>query len=895
MSTDIWFWILFNIFIIAMLLLDIFVFHREAHVISIKESLIWSGVWVGLALLFNIIIFFTHGTEPALKFLAGYLIEKALSIDNLFIFLLIFSYFNPPPESMHKVLFWGILGAIIMRAIFIFAGISLVQSFHGILYIFGVFLIGMAVKLACQKEKEVSIEGNLVIKLFRKFVPITPNYEGDRFFVKQGSRYLATPLMLVLIVIETTDILFAIDSIPAILAITLDPFIVYTSNIFAILGLRSLYFALSGMMKFFHYLHYGLALILGFIGVKLLISGFIYIPIHFTLIFILSVLFGSVCLSYLRPQKLIPIVLFFLSLATGVPLYGEIIEEIPVSYQGRFRPFAVASKLWLYELYQRQSIKEEHLDRFRLADGKALTFVLEMHRFGHTSWDDAPLFKIDSTEIKKHLGLDTKEQHFSYHQLSEKPIDSTLLQKVSLYASLRGDANLENESLLAIIESLNMQHASPSEIANFIEMRYPLHKRLLNAGFLLKALPGKYHSGEWFSLHALSLQVYSPEKNRLVPISNFTLYTDKQFSQIQSLYQIWMRNPSKENLNALAEQLNLAYSGIAGYPYAKAIGKQLTYPSPLQLKVEALYYKYPWIWGTIILYAITVLLGIIAIRTPVDIGKWEIAALSIAFAFHTALLGIRCFILQRPPVSNMFETVIYVPWITVLVSLFFFHRPIRMAAAVASIGLLILVEITQVNSSLDNVQAVLDSQFWLIIHVLMVVGSYGTFLLSSILGHMYLTAYLRNKKETVPMSALMHAILQTLYLGVVLLISGTILGGVWAAESWGRFWDWDPKESWAFISSCIYLAWIHAYRFHKIHHFGLAIGAILGFLSISFTWYGVNYILGTGLHSYGFGTGGEVYYYAFLTAEVLFIAFATILHLKKIKRKKFKDLRHESA
>lgn len=303
MTTEIWFWIAFNIFILGMLSLDIFLFNKTSHDITIKESLIWSSVWIGLALLFNIVIIFTHGSEAALNFLAGYLIEKALSIDNLFVFLLIFAYFKPPSNSLHKILFWGILGAIVMRALFIFAGIALVNTLNWMLYIFGALLIVIAIKLATEKDKKVEVQNNPFVKLFKKFVPMTHDYEGDRFFVKRKGRYLATPLVLVLIVVETTDILFAIDSIPAILAITLDPFIVYTSNIFAILGLRSLFFALSGMMSLFHYLHYGLAMILGFIGVKLLVADLIHISILVTLGVILLVLTGSIVFSLMYPLR----------------------------------------------------------------------------------------------------------------------------------------------------------------------------------------------------------------------------------------------------------------------------------------------------------------------------------------------------------------------------------------------------------------------------------------------------------------------------------------------------------------------------------------------------------------------------------------------------------------
>jgi ABC-type transport system involved in cytochrome c biogenesis permease subunit len=222
--------------------------------------------------------------------------------------------------------------------------------------------------------------------------------------------------------------------------------------------------------------------------------------------------------------------------------------------------------------------------------------------------------------------------------------------------------------------------------------------------------------------------------------------------------------------------------------------------------------------------------------------------------------------------------VLYVPWVAACASLllpaFRRHSLALLAACVTSIGLLVILEVTDLNQSLDQVQAVLDSQFWLLIHVLLVVGSYGIFILGAIMGHFYLGMFIAQRQENATMKHLSYMILQTLYGGTAMLIAGTILGGVWAAESWGRFWDWDPKESWAFISSCFYLIWIHAYRFHRIASFGLAIGAVSGLLAISFTWYGVNYILGTGLHSYGFGSGGEYYYYAFIGSECLFLGVA---------------------
>lgn len=298
-----WPWILFNLFVLAMLALDLGVFHRKAHVVRLREALGWSVVWICLALLFNLIIYFWHGREVALQFLAGYIIEKSLSVDNLFVFLLIFSYFSIPSIYQHKILFWGILGALVMRAIFIAAGITLIEKFHWMIYLFGGFLIITGIKMALQKDEEIHPEANPVLRLFRRFVPVTHDYHNDHFFIlKEGKRW-ATPLFIVLLLIETTDVIFAVDSIPAVLAVTRDPFIVYTSNVFAILGLRALYFALAGIMQLFHYLHYGLSIILAFVGVKMLLSDIYKVPIGVALGVIAGILILSVIASILRPRQ----------------------------------------------------------------------------------------------------------------------------------------------------------------------------------------------------------------------------------------------------------------------------------------------------------------------------------------------------------------------------------------------------------------------------------------------------------------------------------------------------------------------------------------------------------------------------------------------------------------
>jgi tellurite resistance protein TerC len=296
------FWLLFNLFVVAMLVLDLGVFHRRAHTVKFREALRWSVMWIALAALFAGVIFLWRGRPSALQFVTGYVIELALSVDNLFVFLLIFRYFRVPPVHQHKVLFWGILGALIMRAMFIAAGIGLIRRFHWITYAFGAFLVYSGIKLFRQGETQIHPEKNPMLRLFRRLLPVTGDYEGDRFLVR-STGLQATPLLLVLVVVETTDLLFAVDSIPAVLAITRDAFIVYTSNVFAILGLRSMYFALAGMMEMFRYLPYGLSVILIFVGGKMLVSHYYDIRTELALAIVALLLLTSVLASLAHPRK----------------------------------------------------------------------------------------------------------------------------------------------------------------------------------------------------------------------------------------------------------------------------------------------------------------------------------------------------------------------------------------------------------------------------------------------------------------------------------------------------------------------------------------------------------------------------------------------------------------
>lgn len=285
-----------------MLALDLGVLNRRSHQVGFREALTWSFVWITLATAFAVLVFVWHGRTSALEFATGYVIELSLSVDNLFVFLVIFRYFKVPGDQQHKVLFWGIVGALVMRGAFILAGVTLIQRFEWITYVFGVMLVYSGYKLLRQGETEIHPEKNPVLRMFRRVMSVTPEYEGGKFFVRRPELY-ATPLFVVLLVIETTDVLFAVDSIPAVLAITRDAFIVYTSNVFAIMGLRSMYFALAGLMDFFHYLHYGLSVVLIFVGLKMIGAHYVRIPTGWALGIVLLVLAASVLASLLKPRK----------------------------------------------------------------------------------------------------------------------------------------------------------------------------------------------------------------------------------------------------------------------------------------------------------------------------------------------------------------------------------------------------------------------------------------------------------------------------------------------------------------------------------------------------------------------------------------------------------------
>jgi len=295
---EIWMWAAFHVVIAIMLAIDLGVFHKQAHEVSLREATIWSIVWIGVALVFNAWIWFVGGVEPALAFLTAYLVEKSLSADNIFVFAVIFAYFGVPPKYQHRVLFWGILGAIFTRAVFIIAGVQLLKMFKFTIYIFGALLLYTGYRLLRRSEEEVDPGRNPVLRLARRWLPVTESFHGQKFVVRTEGKWLATPLLLVLLVVESTDVMFAVDSVPAVLAITSDVFIAYTSNIFAILGLRALYFLLAGLLQRWRYLHTGLAVILMFIGVKMLLSEVYHIPTAVSLGVVLAILTLSAVASW---------------------------------------------------------------------------------------------------------------------------------------------------------------------------------------------------------------------------------------------------------------------------------------------------------------------------------------------------------------------------------------------------------------------------------------------------------------------------------------------------------------------------------------------------------------------------------------------------------------------
>lgn len=577
-------------------------------------------------------------------------------------------------------------------------------------------------------------------------------------------------------------------------------------------------------------------------------------------------------------------------------------KDLPTAYQGRFRSVDAASRLWLYDMYHRQQLKKRDMPSFNTDDNSALELLWRIHFLGHQRWDNAPFFWVHYATVKTVLKLDTTADRFSFNKLShaldnhngnfkEKEIEQ-LQQQLHLFSEFQGSKNSFQLAYEDFYTQLQKAGVSSNEIAQLLEGRFSFIQRLQASGTTLRMLPAKFTPGEWVSLHAFNIKNYDHKQQRLILSNNFTSFSNKHFDLLRDAYftlqDAVLAESSREIITLaadhFAEQYKMAYQALAGTPYRLARGKALTYPSELHLQLETLYYRLPLIEAALLAYAFALILVMFRSLRPTS----YLTAVLTGFAFNTAVLIFRCWILQRPPVSNMFETVVYVPWVAVAIGLIYYaatrSRLILTAAVTVSFALLILLKLTQVDPKLENVQAVLDSQYWLIIHVLMIVGSYGAFAVCGILGHFYLIDSAIKEKTTPASEKIAQGILHTMYAGVALLIPGTILGGVWAAESWGRFWDWDPKESWAFISACVYVLFIHAYLFHYIRDFGLAVGAVAGLVAVSFTWYGVNYVLGTGLHSYGFGSGGTFFYFLYVASECLFIFLMVLWHVSKKMR-----------
>lgn len=521
-------------------------------------------------------------------------------------------------------------------------------------------------------------------------------------------------------------------------------------------------------------------------------------------------------------KKLAILILFFL-IAIRAISEATSVELIPVNDQGRYRPLGVYSKLFLRDLYHLDAIRHDDLKPFSLSREDALSFFLTLHFLDSSPFISLPLFYIESKELRNALQMEGKT-------------------RIS-YLDIR-----ENEPFLDTLsnEALSEWKALIQKIRSF------------EKGGDFYSIPLRYRPTEWVDI------------KKLLSENHFSFFPEPVEEKLQSALTRWIQSPTIEEGEAFAKAYFEGYASLAGRSFSLSKDTQISFPSLLKLQIENEYYKWPLIPISIALYLMSILFFLIAVGFQKKIfPRLAWICFGLAFFLHTLSLLIRMYILGRPPVSNMAETLIYVPWIISLagaiLSLKFSSPFLRAAAISLSITLLSLLEWCFGSQALENVQPVLNSQLWLTIHVLMVVGSYGALLLSGFLAHFYLLQRNRDK-------LLEQAILQLMYVGIALLIPGTLLGGVWAAQSWGRFWDWDPKESWAFISICFYILSIHAYRFRIIEGGGLALCAVCGLVAISFTWYGVNYILGTGLHSYGFGSGGEWLYYAFIIFEALFIA-----------------------
>lgn len=481
-----------------------------------------------------------------------------------------------------------------------------------------------------------------------------------------------------------------------------------------------------------------------------------------------------------------------------------------------------------------------------------------------------------------------------------------IIQRMALF-DLKGNPLELEESYENLAERMIQKDVDPKKISARLEKEFPLKLRLHTFTDPLKMLPSKYDPADWISLKALGLKVYSEASNTLVPVSNFTLFSDQDFRRVQKEYlalvvtlekerrdtpfesQRGYTQATKHEINRFARVLIDAYSPLSGQEFSTTSQATVYFPSLNQLKAEHLYISLPSIKAVIAIYALALFALIIDVwLTSPAFFSLGVFLTVIGFLLHTTILALRIYILGRPPVATMYETLLYTPWVSTLLALILSMRwraPLLFISSNAiAVTLLTLSFFNETTASLENIQPVLRSQFWLMVHVLLVVGSYGVFIFAGLLGHIRLIGWLCHQEQSEWMRLTYRPLIASLYIGVVLLISGTILGGIWANMSWGRFWDWDPKESWALISSLTYLTIIHLYRIKAIGPFGLSLGACVGLLTITFTWYGVNYLLGSGLHSYGFSTGGAIYYLTYIGLECAFIAFCLIRFLTTKKK-----------
>lgn len=476
-----------------------------------------------------------------------------------------------------------------------------------------------------------------------------------------------------------------------------------------------------------------------------------------------------------------------------------------------------------------------------------------------------------------------------------------LIKRMALFDLFGGSQEIQEE-YQKLTERLIQKESEPKKIASRLEKEFPLKLRLHTLVDPLKMLPSKYDPSDWISLKALGLKTYDEKNNRLAPVPNFTLFLDEDFNRIQKGYQELLTILEKEHratpfdplngyssnikheINRFANRLLEAYAPLSGQDLNTPHQTTVHFPTTSQLKAEHFYLTLPSIRALIGLYGLALFALVIDLLVRSNAFHTLGAYLTLfAFLLHTTLIALRIYILGRPPVATMYETLLYTPWVSTLLALILnarYRSALILAASNAiAIGLLTLSFFADTTASLETIQPVLRSHFWLMVHVLLVVGSYGVFIFAGLLGHIRLIGWFFHQEHTEWMRHTFKPLIVSLYTGVILLISGTILGGIWANMSWGRFWDWDPKESWALISALTYLCIIHLYRIKAIGPFGVSLGACFGLLAITFTWYGVNYLLGSGLHSYGFSSGGAPYYLLYIALETAFISICLIRFL----------------